>query len=240
VQRGELSNQLQLGQAMPYTPGATLASAITHTLMRPEWTHQDLARALSPYLGYLMKLVGQDRRACFDSNLKLPGDAFDAIPQNLIIDFNGEIRSIDQEWVFSRPIELGFLLFRCMQSFIFGVHRFGNCKDGQVATPLHLVQAAFQSLGIEVASDDLKVWIRMECEIQSLVSGVEQSADERWQYFSNHKLPVCDAIGDLVKRNHELQEIINIQQADIKRIQQSRWLRLGRGVRTLIGYFGRG
>jgi len=234
VQRGELSNHLQLGQALPYTPGATLASAITRTLMQPQWTRQDLARALQPYLNFVMGLSGRDPHTPFDPALEVPGRWLDAIPQNMIVDASGQVHLIDEEWSSQQAISLGFLLFRTLQACVFGVHRFGHCQDRAVATPVDLVSVALESLGAQASHAQLRQWVDQECALQTLISGVGQGSQARWDYLSQHRLPCHDTVSQLSQDNSRLAAELQAQQALTLAIQRSSWWRLGQPLRSWV------
>jgi 2-polyprenyl-3-methyl-5-hydroxy-6-metoxy-1,4-benzoquinol methylase len=234
VQRGELSNQLQLGQAMPYTPGGTMASAITHTLMQPQWTRQDLARSLQPYVAFVMGLTGKDHQTPFDLSLEVPGRWLDAIPQNMIVDANGQVHLIDEEWSSDRPITLGFLLYRTAQASVFGVHRFGHCQDRPVSTPVDLISVFIESLGAKVSQEQVRQWVDQECALQSQISGVEQGTQARWDYLSQHRLPCHDTVSQLSQDNARLSAQLQSHQAVQTAILQSTWWRLGHPLRWLV------
>jgi hypothetical protein len=234
VQRGELSNHLQMGQAMPYTPGATMASAITHTLMQPQWTREELARTLQPFVAFVMGLNGRDPQIPFDPSLEVSGRWLDAIPQNMIVDTSGQVHLIDEEWSSANSINLGFFLYRTAQACVFGVHRFGYCQDRPVATPVDLISVFIESLGAKVSEEQIRQWVDQECALQSQISGVEQGTQARWDFLSQHRLPCHDTVSLLSQDNARLTAQLHTQQAVLSAIFQSTWWRLGHPLRWLV------
>lgn len=241
VQRAGLSNRLQLQQALTYTRGTTMASAITRVLLRPQWTRADLAQALQPYVAFVLGLSGRAPNTPIDPSLEVPGQWLDAIPQNIIVDEQGQAHLIDEEWASDQPITLGFLLYRALQACALNTHRIAPCQDRSVRTPHDLVGVAFESLGLELHPTAWRSCVEQECALQTRISGQAQEVQARLQFlqqytFAEHDLSTTQAI-EIRALQHAVREhqaVITDRDNTVRIITGSRWWRLGAPVRQLM------
>lgn len=100
------------GYREAYHPGETLSAELLRLLYRGGDENEYLTY-LGRYYDYLRALP----RAGGDANVEgfdefVGGEYFDCIPNNLVVDPEGDIRFIDREWEFKSPVPLAYVLFR--------------------------------------------------------------------------------------------------------------------------------
>jgi 2-polyprenyl-3-methyl-5-hydroxy-6-metoxy-1,4-benzoquinol methylase len=241
VRRNGLVNRLQLQGDQPYISGHTMASAITRTLLQAQWTRQDLAHALQPYVSFVMTLCGRPANGAFDPHMEVPGQWLDAIPQNIVVDTQGRAHLIDEEWSSEQAITLGFLLYRAMQACALSIHRVAPCKDRSVRTPKALVEVAFEALGSPLQASAWQACVEQECELQTRIGGLPQDPQVRLDFLQNHRFAEHDLnteqaieIRALQHAVREHQAVITDRDNTVRIITGSRWWRLGAPVRWVM------
>jgi len=237
VSQGGLHNQVQLGQAQPYITGPTLASAISAAVLNSPWCLADLARALQPYVDFIHQRMGLPAGSRFNPHQEVPGQWLDALPQNAVLDAQGQPHLIDEEWRSDSPITLGFLLFRAMQACALNVSRVAPCTDRTIHTPAQLIEAAFVALGQTLPEAALRSCVEQEAAIQRLIGDAPVDAAKHLAFLQTHRF----AERHLSPHAQWLEQNILAQQAvitdrdhTIKIITGSRWWRLGAPVRWLM------
>ena len=237
VSEGGLHNQLQLGQAQPYIAGPTLASAISAAVLNGPWGLADLARALQPYVDFIHQRLGLPAGSRFNPHQEVPGQWLDALPQNAVLDAQGQPQLIDEEWRSDNPITFGFLLFRAMQACALNVSRVAPCSDHTVQTPAQLIEAAFVALGQTLPETALRSCVEQEAAIQSQIGKVTVDVDRHWAFLQTHRFAErhLSPHAQLLEQTVASQKvIIDDREHTLKVITGSRWWRWGAPVRKLM------
>jgi hypothetical protein len=237
VSEGGLHNQLQLGQAQPYIAGPTLASAISAAVLNGPWGLSDLARALQPYVDFIHQRLGLPAGSRFNPHQEVPGQWLDALPQNAVLDAQGQPQLIDEEWRSDSPITFGFLLFRAMQACALNVSRVAPCTDRTVHTPAQLIEAAFVALGHSLPEAALRSCVEQEAAIQGLIGEAPVDATQHLVFLQSHRFAErhLSPHAQCLEQNALAQQaVINDREHTIQVITGSRWWRWGRSVRWLM------
>jgi 2-polyprenyl-3-methyl-5-hydroxy-6-metoxy-1,4-benzoquinol methylase len=224
-----LHNRLNVELAQPYIVGETMASRIGRTWLKGPWQLADLAQALQPYLAFLHERDGVPPSPAFNPQQELRGELLDALPQNAVVDEQGHVHLIDDEWVSESPITWGFLLFRAMQGFALSAQRVAPCTDHAVNTPAQLIQAAFAALGQPISEEALQSCLAQEAALQTQIGGQspEAFAAERWDFLKHHHF----SQQLLSEQAQRLEHQVAVQATELSIITGSRWWRLGASVR---------
>lgn len=155
-----------------YVLGRHWVDELDLILSRPGWSAHDVAQWLAVWQQALLKHAPE---LSADNKLTLrthvPGAHVDAIPRNLIISADGQTIFFDQEWLFSSPINFGYLVFRAINVSLASI----TC----VATPaeislLHvptLVRACLRHLGYVVTASDILDYLDFDAAFRNEVRG---------------------------------------------------------------------
>jgi 2-polyprenyl-3-methyl-5-hydroxy-6-metoxy-1,4-benzoquinol methylase len=237
VSKGDLHNQLQLGQAQPYIVGPTLANAISATVLNSPWGLADLARVLQPYVDFIHQQIGVPAGSPFNPHQEVPGQWLDALPQNAVLDTQGQPRLIDDEWRSDSPITFGFLLFRAMQACALNVSRVAPCTDRTIHTPAQLIEAAFVALGQSLPAAALRSCVEQEAAIQRLIGDAPVDAAKHLAFLQTHRFAErhLSPHAQLLEQTVASQKaIITDRENTVRIITGSRWWRLGAPVRWVM------
>jgi hypothetical protein len=101
---------------------------------------------------------------------KLPGNFFDVIPQNIIINHEGHPTPIDEEWSINGDIELGWLLVRSLVLALCSGINFAN-SDEHFSSRRMFITGALEAAGYSLSNEDFRRYIVQESIIQQRVSG---------------------------------------------------------------------
>ncbi|MCI5221848.1 MAG: methyltransferase [Candidatus Electrothrix sp. AR4] len=67
---------------------------------------------LTPWVNWLRENAYSQSSSTGDETLLLPGELYDCMPTNFLVNKHKQLCLIDQEWEYRKPLELGFVLFR--------------------------------------------------------------------------------------------------------------------------------
>lgn len=156
-----------------YVLGKTLSHQLLRIVTNEGWLIEQVADFVKDYLAilqYFAKLAGL-QVALTSPYAQLPGDFFDMIPSNIIIDADGVARSIDKEWQLATPIEVGHLLFRSFQSLLNATTKFGKPEPLVHMTRYEFIDRVFTVAGLPLQKEDYSRYALLEAEIQHSVTG---------------------------------------------------------------------
>ena len=159
---------------------------------------------------------------------KLPGDFFDVVPQNIIIRKDGSASLIDKEWKLTQPIEVAHLLFRALVLLVNSISRFSFPASGANMTRYQFIDGVLLATEIKLHEEDYDRYIRLEAEIQQIVTG--RAAEHFLNWEKDQPLRMLSLNQAVVERdkqianlNHALAErdgqIVNLKQ-DIVNLKQ--------------------
>lgn len=99
--------------------------------------------------------------------LLLPGTMYDCIPTNFIVDSTGQLTAIDQEWEFTRDLELGFILFRGVLGGISSnLDFFEEIGMFSKESVLNILEKIFEAFNIPFCDEIYQKFLDDEVEVQ--------------------------------------------------------------------------
>ncbi|MDD2466581.1 MAG: glycosyltransferase [Desulfobulbus sp.] len=181
-----------------YTLGCLFSKEFVDLVSNPGWAIQDVAAFIDRYISLLRRLLNRDG---YPSELKsvyekLPGRYLDAVPQNLVLDADGQVAFIDAEWTAEFGIELGHLLFRGLLWLIAGVSRVASPCVQDTLTRRWFIEGVLEECGLSLSSADFSRYLKLEAGFQEFVTG--RSAREFMNWWPEELLPGLGAEQDNV------------------------------------------
>lgn len=166
-----------------YILGKPLLWEFIQIVTKDGWSIDGVAQIIKRYLTILEKIAHeQGIETDFSSpHSLLPGAFFDVLPQNIIIHKNDRNATlIDRECELSRPIEIGYLLFRTLLGLFSMTTRFGHSDVGNTMTRSQFVDAVLAAAGMRISADKLEAYTRLDSEIQEQVKGRPAKEFSNW------------------------------------------------------------
>jgi glycosyltransferase involved in cell wall biosynthesis/2-polyprenyl-3-methyl-5-hydroxy-6-metoxy-1,4-benzoquinol methylase len=177
-----------------YAEGMPLSLEFVKIVAREDWSMEDGGAFIRRYISLLHLIANQRGNLLVTSKLtdKLPGDFFDMVPQNIIVNHNGQPVVIDAEWTLNSDIELGWLLFRALLLAIDSIKCFGMNSGGGKVSRRTFIKSIFHSAGYLLSDEDFSRFVDLESAIQQEVSGcVSEGLLNSW---TEQMLPTSSAI----------------------------------------------
>lgn len=191
-----------------------LIQIVTHD----EWTIEEIGGFIQRYISileYFLDQVGLNI-SITSSDVRLPGNFIDAIPQNIIITTTGPPVLIDKEWSLLDDVELGYLLFRGLLYSLESVTKFGENPMCGMYSYLDFIQSAFAVIGFTLTDKDLFRYIDVESRVQKQVSGLSIFSESYVACLLHRTLPkhnLAQALSEretqIAKLNQVLSELMN-------------------------------
>jgi len=193
-------------ESADYLPGATLLREFVQIITTDGWQVAQVAAFVRRYLGVLQTF---SREIGGELDLSSPhspvnGVLFDALFQNIIVRPNGKTELIDREWVHTKPIELGCLLFRTISLNLFRISRLGVNNQGRTFTPATFYTAILDAVGLLVTMEDLRRYVTFESELQTFVTGYDVYSEGLLSGWLVQPLKTQTVQGLAVAREQEL------------------------------------
>lgn len=225
-----------------YVRGMPLFYEFVRVVKTRGWSIEQIAQIMRRYISILGELLSDSGLTLHTTSpyTVLPGEFFDAVPQNIIIRDNGCAALIDKEWALYGGIEFGYLIFRSLLLLLGNVQKFALSNDCPPLTRRTFVKQVLNSLGISLTEADFTRYMMLESEIRESVTG--EHADNATNWWPDEILITdgwVDQIQSLTARlEHtekaltEAQQLTIAQLATIESIQSMkawrflRWIRL--------------
>jgi 2-polyprenyl-3-methyl-5-hydroxy-6-metoxy-1,4-benzoquinol methylase len=187
-----------------YYFGKPLSLEFIQIVTRDGWTIDEVAQFIKRYLDVLGNIAReQGIQVDFHSPYsKLPGDFFDSVPQNLIVQKDGSVSLIDKEWELSSPIELGHILFRMLLLSIGSITRFGSMCFNLTMTRGQFVDAVLEASDLALNMADYERYIGIEERITEQVTG--RSAKEAVRWWPEHPLRTLNLNQAVSERDNQI------------------------------------
>ncbi len=172
-----------------YVNGTPLSFDLMAIVSRDGWRMEDVSDFLGRYLSIVESLAGTQGVPLQVTSLAtpIPGAYFDAVPQNILLDAEGQWHLIDNEWELLAPFPVGWLLYRTLMLLIMSLTRFHPSSSGFTTTRAGFMLAALQAAGFSIDEELLLQYGRMEILVQAEIAGEEAPDFFRWG--PNEQLP---------------------------------------------------
>jgi lipopolysaccharide biosynthesis protein/2-polyprenyl-3-methyl-5-hydroxy-6-metoxy-1,4-benzoquinol methylase len=198
-------------QSDKYVFGKTLSLEFVQLVTHDGWTLDNVGNYFKKYFEILEEILAKESMpvVTFNKNFCIASKYFDAIPHNIIVDDEHAITLIDNEWTYSKPLELGYLLFRALLWSSFSITRFGKPASAGQITNFELMQSVFSALGWDFQDADYQRYSQLETQVQQLVSG--RSVGEFYKAWRNAPLAtmsVLDWSHQLEKNLADTQQVL--------------------------------
>ena len=172
----------QQAASQEYKIGESLSQHIITRCLSSQNPPEVFQAILKQYIAFLLKDSGSSPIYPASADTVLDGALIDANPSNILIDIDGNWHLIDDEWIYQKPLTLGFVFFRAMLSLqTSGL--FEKLFEGHEARIEH-IKAIFR-LGLVDFDDNLiQTYCEQEDLLQSTITGIMQ------QHFDQLKFPI--------------------------------------------------
>lgn len=208
-----------------YVLGKPLSLEFVHLVTKDGWSFDQVGNFIRRYLSILEIFANSDsiEISTASAQVKLPGEFFDIIPQNIIIRRdNGNPAIIDKEWQLIEEIEIGFLIFRSLLLLLSSVTRYGRHASGENITYYQFIEGAFATAGLKLQNDDYARYISLEARIQQDVTG--RITEKFLSWSKDQPLPILNLNQVIAERDREigqLSHVVSEYDQEIQRLKQS-------------------
>lgn len=194
---------------VPYSNGRPLSFEFLNVVSKDEWSMEHVGGFLKKYISALTELaLPRTWAQPIELHQRLPGDCFDLVPQNIVVNTEQRFEIIDREWTLNIPLELGYLLFRSLMLMLGSITRFGQASGGVTYTRRSFVHGAFNQLGLSPTDLDLHRYSIQEARLQEMISGLPAQRFLDW-------LP------DMLLPTETIEQAIVLRDAEIQRLNAS-------------------
>ena len=229
-----------------YVAGELLSWQFVQLVSSDGWTMQAVGAFLKRYLAILEALAARRGRALSLTSLEapLPGEFFDAVPQNIILPPGRAPVLIDQEWRLREDygFDLAHLLGRALMLLLNQVGGFGPNPGGQAYTHRDFVQAAFGAAGFPLSDQALARLLARELEVLEQVMVNIPALRQFFQEWPHQTLPRRGQgySQELALREQQiaaLSQALALREQDLARMRHSASWRFTRPLRALKRLF---
>jgi SAM-dependent methyltransferase len=156
-----------------YAEGAPLSLEFLKIVTRENWSVEEVGNFIQRYVKLLSIIAEHKGRTISTLRLidKLPGDFFDVVPQNIIVDHSEQPIPIDAEWSINAEIELGWLLVRSLVLALGSGVIFARNSDGYFFSRRMFIMSVLEAAGYPLSNEDFRRYAMQESVIQQKVSG---------------------------------------------------------------------
>lgn len=168
--------EFKLTASEPYIRGHVLSTKLIDIINTEDWTYAKVGQFLKGYVEILKDMSSGHP----GTDGLLPGQLFDAVPQNILIDQAGRPHLIDKEWSLTVDLRIEFLLFRALRQLLGSVTRFNRSAEFARATYKEFVFAACEAGGHPINEDDVRQFLSLEASVQSAINGRKPSEFLSW------------------------------------------------------------
>jgi 2-polyprenyl-3-methyl-5-hydroxy-6-metoxy-1,4-benzoquinol methylase len=179
--KGQSSSRMPIQFACPeadqYVLGNPLSQEFIQIVTNDGWTFEQVGQFVNRYLATLVTLTKADG---FQTDLAspsavVPGQYIDCLPQNIIVDAQGNHTFIDKEWHLASPVETNHLVFRSLLFLCDAITRFGRPVTGENLTVFQFIEKTFAAAGLKAQPSDFDRFEALEAALQLAVSGIDAS-----------------------------------------------------------------
>jgi 2-polyprenyl-3-methyl-5-hydroxy-6-metoxy-1,4-benzoquinol methylase len=217
-----------------YSLGKPLSLELIQTVTRDGWSIDEAALFIKRYLRVLGNICHEhDPKINFNSPYaEVPGEYFDAVPQNIIIGKDGSVSLIDKEWQLACPIEVGHLLFRSLLLLLNSITRFGRPVSQTAMTRYQFIDGVVAAAGLKVQEEDYIRYIKLEASIQESLTC--RSAENFVDWAKDQPIPILNmnqAMTECEGQIANLNQVVAERDALVNQIKNSSSWRITRPLR---------
>ena len=171
--------QFDLANRADYVVGTSLAFEFTTIVSRSGWTMEDVGQCLRRYLRIVESVsAAEGIPLAIDSPATmLPGNTFDIVPQNILIDAKGHWHVINREWRLKSQFPAGWVIFRALLLLLNTLTRFAPTASTFRNSRAGFMEAVFHAAGFAADREQLEEYGEMERAVQSEISGATPGQD---------------------------------------------------------------
>lgn len=173
--------QMKLDVDRCFIEGVTWTQQLKADLFKEDWNQKTIELWARVWLKELLKLANINSEGVNAKTL-VSGELIDAIPQNLILTKSNALVFIDQEWIFSDNLELGFLVYRGILGSIGKIGAILPTTEKIELETRKLVSNIMGELGFEATSKMIAEYDVKERYFQELATGVSRRGGEASEY----------------------------------------------------------
>lgn len=176
----------------PFIMGELWQDRLVQIMTRPNWTVEQIQEWASVWFDAFCAVAGVSNRENI-ADKKVSGDYLDAIPRNMFMNKNGVPIFIDQEWVFSDDLDVGYLSFRALLASFSSIGLAAKPFEDKYLRVSLLLTSVMQYINIDLDQTEIKRYLYLEGELDQLVSGQKTySGEELALWFASFKLRIFD------------------------------------------------
>lgn len=186
-----LESRLLLNHATEetYLKGQHWSERLEQIVVMPGWSLQDVSDWFGVWLSALAKAMpGLPKTEALQIDTPVPAELFDAMPDNLIVDPDGQARFFDLEWHFHAPLTVGYLGFRALKLTLGTLLGVAVPTDRQLLHTATLIRETFRKHGLVLTSTHIQTYLDLEAtliaEVQGEYTGVLDLADYQSQVLA--------------------------------------------------------
>jgi GT2 family glycosyltransferase/SAM-dependent methyltransferase len=168
----------------PYFPGVASTRLLYRGLRRDGWRAVDFRDWLVDWLEAITEAAGlppgELARLGYAADHGLPGHCLDLLPHNLLHGADGGTRFIDHEWVSTKEVPLGFLVFRGLAETLASCPPVARPHDESELAISRFMRALAGAVSPALVPDEvqLRAWLLREAEFQRATSGRDSGRDQ--------------------------------------------------------------
>lgn len=177
----------------PYVKGELWQDRLVQIMTSPGWTAGQIQEWTKAWFDAFCVVAGvRDFENIADK--EIPGKYLDAIPRNMFIDENGTPIFIDQEWLFSKDLSVGYISFRALLTSFSSIGMAARPCEDKYLQVLQLLTSVMKCINIDLNESRIKKYLDLEGVLDQLASGRQQtySNEELATWLGSLKLRMFD------------------------------------------------
>lgn len=176
----------------PFIMGELWQDRLVQIMTRPDWTLEQIQEWANVWFDAFCAVAGVSNRENI-ADKQVSGDYLDAIPRNMFMNKNGVPIFIDQEWVFSDDLDVGYLSFRALLASFSSIGLAAKPFEDKYLRVSQLLTSVMQSININLGQTEIKKYLDLEGELDRLTNGQKSYSDEELAlWFASFKLRIFD------------------------------------------------
>jgi SAM-dependent methyltransferase len=224
----------------PFLMGELWHDRLVHIMTAPEWKVEQIREWFQTWLSAFCVTAGLSN--CKNlAERAISGEYIDAIPRNLLIDRDGVFKFIDQEWVFSRALNVGYLSFRALLTSFLSIGIVAKPFEHKYLKIPPLLTDVLRSINVDLNENNVKFFLDLEGELDQLASGKSAfTKKELISWFESLELrmfdtqtPVHEKLAQCGEQLAVIQDALAQRERELKDVLESSSWRLTRPLRTL-------